>query len=324
MRKKRMSMNQVIKAIKKNSRFLITSHVSAEGDALGSALALASLLRKKGKKAYVVNADKTPSNYTFLPGAKKILSNIKASAFDVAIIVDCPVIQRIGNIVNVINNKPIIVIDHHIDNKRFGKINWIDPDASSVGEMIFALFKKMRVKIDKKDALNLYAALLTDTGSFKHANTSAKVLEIASELVRCGVVPSDIYRKIYETNTQEDVMYLAKLISSLSFTANGKIAYLEIKKNMCKKIDGRAELIDRVFDFAKSIYKVKAVVLFYELSGNLVKLSLRSKHPVNVQKVAKKFGGGGHCCASGGRINGKYNQIRNSVLNELKRTVKAL
>lgn len=318
-----MSMVQIVKAIKKNSRFLIALHVSADGDALGSALALASLLRKMGKKAYVVNDEKTPSDYAFFPGVKKISTKISPKQFDAVIIVDCPVIQRIGNIVDLITQKPIVVIDHHMDNKRFGTVNWIDPNASSVGEMIFSLFKKMKVKIDKNDALNLYAAILTDTGSFKHANTTSRVFDVVSKLTRYGVIPSDIYRRIYENNSQEDILRVAQLITALSFTAKGKVAYLEIKGNMLKKIEGRPGLIDKVFDFAKSIYKVKAVVLIYQLPGDLVKLSLRSKCPVDVQKVAKKFGGGGHRCASGSRIKGKYTLVKNSVLSQLKKAVEA-
>ncbi|GAG20131.1 unnamed protein product, partial [marine sediment metagenome] len=253
----------VIKAIKRHSRFLVTSHINPEGDALGSELALASLLRKSGKQAFIVNSDKTPANYSFLPGAKKIHRGLEAKAFETAFIIDCPNKQRIGQVATLIDNqKPIINIDHHIGNKNFGKINWVDSCASSSGEMIYHLFELMQINLDRKDALNIYTAILTDTGSFRHSNTTSKAFRIASDLLRFEINPAKIYARIYESNSAQDATIMAKIISRMSFAANNKIAWVKIGNFEFKKIQRRPEVLDKILDFAKSINSVKVVIIF--------------------------------------------------------------
>ncbi|MBN3039272.1 MAG: bifunctional oligoribonuclease/PAP phosphatase NrnA [Candidatus Omnitrophica bacterium] len=314
-----MGVNNIIKEIKKNSKFLIASHVNAEGDALGSELALAALLKKMGKKVCIVNSEKPSANYGFLPGIKMIRQKVGDFKFDVVFVVDCPVIQRIGALAGLLDkDKRIVTIDHHMDNKRFGRANWVDPKASSTGEMIYRLFHLMRVNMDKRDALNIYAAILTDTGSFRHANTTSEVLKIASDLLNFGITPAKVYTRIYENNTREDMMFVAKVISGMHFIAGGEIAWAEIKKGVCKKIEGKTELIDKILDFGKSVDSVQVVAIFYQLGDQSTKVSLRSKAPVNVQKVAKVFGGGGHRCASGCRIKSELQTVKSNMLREIK------
>ncbi len=315
-----MSAKKVIEAVKRYSTFLITSHVNAEGDALGSELALSSFLRKMGKKAFIVNSEKTPANYSFLPGAEKINTRLKSRKFQAAFIVDCPTKKRIGRTANLIDDKkPVINIDHHMDNKKFGRVNWIDPQASSAGEMVYRLFKSARIKLDKKDALNIYAAMLTDTGSFRHANTTSITLDIASELLKLGIKPARVYSEIYESNSLQESALVAKIISRLSFAANNQIAWVKIGRAIFKKIKGKHEVLDKVLDFAKSIDSVKVVIVFCQIKQRLFKISLRSKSPVNVQKIAVGFGGGGHKLASGCSIKAGFNQVKRMVLKEAKR-----
>lgn len=315
-----MSAKKVIEAIKKYSTFLVTSHVDAEGDALGSELALSSLLRKMGKKVFIVNNERAPANYGFLPGAEKINTRLKSRKFQVAFIVDCPTKKRIGATANLIDSKkPVINVDHHMDNKKFGKVNWIDPQASSVGEMIYRLFKLARIKLDKKDALNIYTAILTDTGSFRHANTTSTTLDIASELLKLGIKPAQVYSEIYESNSVQELALVAKIISGLSFAANNQIAWVKISQDIFKKIKGKHEVLGKVLDFAKSIDTVKVVIVFCQIKQRLIKISLRSKSPVNVQKVAVAFGGGGHKLASGCTVKAGFNQAKRMVLKEVKR-----
>ena len=180
-----MSVKRIAKAIANFDRFLISSHIDLEGDALGSELALASLLRKLGKTVYIVNASRTPANYQFLPGVKSVVQSLSPQQRpQAAFIIDCSIKQRIGAVEKLIDQRlPIINIDHHIDNNSFGRFNWIQPQASSTGEMIYQLFKLMRVKLDKADALNIYTAMLTDTGCFRHSNTTSLSHQICYELL---------------------------------------------------------------------------------------------------------------------------------------------
>lgn len=314
-----MSATKVIDAIKKYSKFLITSHISLEGDALGSELALASLLKKLGKQVFIINSDTTPSNYRFLPGVKRIHHELTKPAFEAAFIVDCSNRHRIGQVTSLIDDhKPIINIDHHIGNKQFGKINWCDPGASSAGEMIYRLFKLSQTKLDKKDALNIYVAILTDTGCFRHSNTTSTTLLISSKLLKFGIEPAKIYAKIYEDISAQDVTYIAKVISKMSFAANNKIAWVKIDKFEFKKMKGKQEVLDKILDFAKSINTVKVVAVFCQLNKRLIKLNFRSKKPIDVQRIALLFGGGGHKYASGCLIKASLKEAEKKVLKQVK------
>jgi len=320
-----MGINQLIRAIKKYSKFLITSHINAEGDALGSGLALASLLRKLGKQAFIVNRDGVPENYSFLPGAAGIRQSLNKCSFQAAFIIDCADKNRIGSIAKLIDSeKPLINIDHHIDNKKFGKINWVDPYASSTGEMIYRLFKLTRTKLNRKDALNIYTAIVTDTGSFRHSNTTSATLRIASELLRFGIEPAKTYSRVYENNSVENILLVAKIISRLSFGAGNKIAWVKIRTPEFKKIQANHEILDKILDFAKSINTVKIVIIFSQVEKGLVKLSFRSKSPINVQRIAKIYDGGGHKFASGCTIKGSLKEAESKVLRQVKKTLNTI
>lgn len=317
-----MSAKKVIRAIRKYTRFLLTSHIGLEGDALGSELALASLLRKLGKQVWLVNSDRAPANYGFLPGIKKIRHNLKKCDFQVAIIVDCPDKKRIGRIAQLIDQgTPIINIDHHTGNKEFGQVNWVNPHASSAGEMIYQLFKLKKVKLDKEDAFNIYTAIVTDTGSFRHFNTASSTHLVASQLLKLGINPAEIYSRIYENNSVEDVYLVNRIVSNLRFAADNKIAWVKINRGLFKKIEARREILDKILDFARSVNTVKIVIVFSEVGRRLIKLSLRSKPPVDVHRVASLFSGGGHKFASGCIIKGSLHEVEQRVLREAKRAL---
>ena len=315
-----MSAKRVIKAIKKYSTFLISSHIDLEGDALGSELALASLLRKLGKRAWIVNASPTPLNYKFLPGIKSISHNLTGPMPEAAFIIDCSNKQRVGRVSTLIkDNLPVINIDHHMGNKNFGRINWVDTRASSTGEMIFHLFKLTQTKLTKADALNIYTAMLTDTGSFRHYNTQDATHQICSGLLKFGIRPAKIYSQIYENNSARDVQIVGKIICRMNFAANNRIAWISIAQAQSKKIKNKPEILDKIIDLAKSINTVLVVLIFSQKDKRFVKLSMRSKSPINVQKIARGFGGGGHKFASGCTIKGNLKHAEQTVLRRVKK-----
>lgn len=317
-----MSKQKVIKAIKKYSKFLITAHIGLEGDALGSELALASLLQKLGKRASIVNADRTPANYSFLPGTRKICHRLIGNDSQAVFIIDCSQKSRIGTVADQIKCElPIINIDHHIDNKRFGRVNWVDQRASSAGEMIYHLFELTKARIDRNDAVNIFTAISTDTGSFRHSNTTSTTFHICGELLKFGINPAQIYTKIYEGNSAQDIRYLAKIISRINFAAKAKVAWIKINQREFKRIKGKHEIMEKVLDFAKSITTVKVVIIFCQLKHRLIKLSFRSKGAINVQKIALIFGGGGHICASGCTIKGSISEVERKVLKQVKKAL---
>ena len=170
-----MGIKEITEAIRKYDDYIITSHINIEGDAIGSELAFFYLIKQLGKRAHIVNDDSVPDRYRFLPGWDKIIigDSGRLKGCENTIIVDCPTIERCGRVAQLIYNSKIkINVDHHISNENFGDFNWVDPEASSCGEMIFNLYKEMELNINEEIATMLYVAILTDTGSFQYDSTT--------------------------------------------------------------------------------------------------------------------------------------------------------
>ena len=322
-----MSMMNVIKAIKdkKNKHFLIASHQKMEGDAIGSMLAMAELLRAAGKKVVFLPPEDMPDLYRFLPNASKIRAkkNLNGIKYDVACLVDCTDIDRLGDAQNgIYPTRPIINIDHHISNTNFGSINWVEPGMSCSGEQIYHLFKKMNLSINKRAALYIYIAILTDTGSFRYSNTTAKTHEIAAELISLGVNPADIYRRIYEETSRSSLSLLAYVLSTLKTTKDCRIAWIYITRKM---LNGHSSSIDDTQDFIgfpRAIKGVKISIAFKEAGKGIIKVSFRSNDGVDVNRLARYFGGGGHASASGCTLKGGMREVEKAVLIKAKELLK--
>jgi len=316
-----MSLKIVKQAINKFDTFLISSHINPEGDSVGSQIALAILLKKLGKKAFILNESPVPHVLGFMNGVGGILKEVPRDFdFQAAIILDCPDITRIGTVQKYITEeKTVINIDHHVSNENFGKYNWVEEKCSSVGEMVFELFKAFKVKIQYDEALAMYVAIMTDTGSFKYTNTTSRTHEIIAELMDRGVKPYDIYTRIYETTSFQDINLLSDALRTLQVTDEGKIAWLWVTKEALKKTKASLEGTEGIINFARSIEGVEIAILFRETgTENRIKVSFRSKANVDVNKLASFFKGGGHKTASGATVFGKMEEVEKSVLKKAK------
>ncbi len=313
-------MQKVIAAIKRYKRFLITAHVNLEGDSLGSQLAMKELLEALGKEAFIVDNDKVPEHYKFLPGARDVSNNIdKRLDFDAALVLDCPTLKRIGRVRDIISkNTPVINIDHHISNERFGYVNWVDANASSAGEMVYRLFKETGVHLTKEIALCLYIAILTDTGSFNYDNTSSVTHEIAGELLGYGLDPASVSENVYERRSVADIKFLGLVLATLKVNSTGEVAYLEITRSILRQTGVDVSKSEGFVNYARSIDKVKVAILFREDMKNKkrINVSFRSKGDVDVNKLASHFGGGGHVRASGCVMEGSLAAVEKKVLKK--------
>ena len=315
-----MGIKEIAEAIKKYDNYLITSHVNAEGDAIGSELALFYLIKQLGKNAVLVNNDPVPDRYRFLPGSGKLIvttNNDKAKDYENAIVVDCPTMERSGKITSLLQRAKIkINIDHHVSNENFGDFNWVAPDASSCGEMIFNLYKEMKLSINEEVATMLYVAILTDTGSFRYNSTTRNTHRVVGELLKSGIKPAKIYEKIYETNTIGDIELLAKALSTIKVTGNGKIAYMYVTKKMLDDTNTTADRTDGFVNFARSIGGSEISLFFREGTSDPqeINVGFRSKDRANVNVLASKFGGGGHPKASGCSLKGPLLEVIAKVL----------
>ena len=321
------AINKTKKALKGFNRFLITSHINPEGDSLGSQLAMANLLESLGKECVIYNNDRVPAHYLFLPGSRLIRQALggKKKKFDAAIVLDCPNLRRTGRVMSAVKKcRFIFNIDHHVSNERFGDLNWIETGASSVGEMIFTLHKKMNCEITKETALYIYIAILTDTGSFNYSNTSRATHEIVSELLAHGIAPYDVSKSIYESKAIGDIRLLGRVLSGLKVSAGGKLAYIVVRKKLFKNTGTTPLACENFVNFARSVKGVEVAVFFREdmKKKGYVHVSMRSGKKIDVNRIASFFGGGGHRSASGCTVRGNFENVKKKVLSRIKSELK--
>ncbi len=313
-------LKEIKKIIENNKNFLIIAHKNMEADALGSQLALARLLRKLGKKVFLVNADKVPSIYHFLPQADKVKQNIPDTKIDICFVLDCSDLERTGRLAKKLKKFFIVNIDHHVSNTKFGNINWIDKNSTSTCELIYRLYKFLKVSLDKESALCIYAGVLSDTGSFSFVNTSRTAHKISYELLKFGIDSSEVYQRIYNNFSLREIKFCLEVLRSIKSCYKGKIVYCETNE-WKKNLKSSSELTEFILSLMRSI-KDSEVAILFKYMENKVRINLRSKGKVDVNKVASFFGGGGHTCASAVTIKGTLNSVKKKVLKKIIEDIK--
>jgi phosphoesterase RecJ-like protein len=316
-------IHRIIDIINRNATFLITSHERPDGDALGSELALYQMLRTSGKTVTVYNQDQTPGDYRFLPGADVIVHELRPTeSFDVAFILDCSELERVGREAGRIGRiRQIVSIDHHVSNGGFCDATLLDAGASSTGELIFRLAEAMALPLTPEMAMNLYAALLTDTGGFCYGNTTRDCLLIAGRLVESGARPQWISENIYDNAPLVKIRLLAVMLESLALDLNGRVGSMIVTQENLANTGALQEHTEGLVDLPRTIEGVQISILFSELEKNYFKLSLRSKGRFDVERVARKLGGGGHVNAAGCRIKGDIATVKRLVLAQIEAVV---
>jgi len=319
-----MNMKKIIETIYKNNRFLISTHVNPDPDALCSELAIAGYLRGLGKKVSVINEEEVLERFYFFPGVKQIkgLKDKKQLNYDVAIVVDCGDLNRIGKVKGLLQpDNPLINIDHHITNDSFGTLNLVLPKVSSTCEVLYGLFVKDKAILTRDIAFCLYTGIMTDTGSFRYSNTSPRTHQVAGELRKFQFSAVSIYQNIYETISLNDSKEFTKVLSRFDTLCDGKIICMDLSKQVINRFSEAFDLRDALFRFLRSIKGVEAVVICTEFRRNQTRVNLRSAGNVNVAKLAHIFNGGGHHNASGCQIEGSISQARTKILKEIKKVL---
>lgn len=317
------NFNEITKLLEKNNSFLITSHKNIDGDAIGSELALYFILKKLNKKPIILNQDRLPRIYNFLPDSDKVHcledNYINIKNIDVGIIVDCSNFERIEETYKIFKNiKNIINIDHHNSNENYGDLNYIDSLASSVGEIIYDLIKFINLDLlDEKISTCLYTAIITDTGSFRYSNVSSKTFSVVSDLASQGIKPNLIADNIYNRNTYSGLKLLGKALLTLEVDESNYVSWLTITRDMLNNTEANDEEVEGIIDMARTLENTEVSILFRETKDNKIKVSFRSKGDFNVNKFAGKFNGGGHPNSSGCVCLGKIAEVKEKILSEL-------
>lgn len=319
-------MKAIVEAIRSNRRFLISSHVNPEGDALGSALALAFLLKRMGKQVTLANEGGIPEAFRFFPRPVPVLSRPRAGfKADVSFVVDVPVFSRVGSIAAMIQKIPtVICIDHHVSNQRFADLNWVDPKAAATGEMIYRLYRAFGIRLNFPEALCLYVAIVTDTGSFRYMNTTPAVHRIVAELIAAGVSPLKVSQALFESYAVSDLRFLGTVLRAIRHSPDGRIVWLEVPYRLLKDFRAGTEIVDGLVNYPRSIRTaLVAFVLRETPDRKKVRVSFRSKGTVDVDRIARTFGGGGHVAASGCTIEGTLARARARVLKAARAAIGA-
>jgi bifunctional oligoribonuclease and PAP phosphatase NrnA len=308
-----------------NNSFLITTHVNPDADAIGSEIALYFILKEWEKKIYIVNYSSTPYNLQFLDVENKIEKYDEEKHHELFNNVDALVAldyNRSDRIVKMQkgflqSSKIKICIDHHQEPENFADHYFIDNTYTASGQIIYELIKKTKiVKLDNKIAMPIYAAIMTDTGSFRFERTTPQVHRIAAELLEHNIDPGEVFNKIYEQGKFGKIKLLGKGLESLSLYGKSKeIAYMTLTREMFGSTNAEEFDTDGFVNFSLSIENVKIGLLFIELNEGF-KVSFRSKGKIPINKLAEEFGGGGHINAAGLRI---YNKNLKEFIPEILR-----
>lgn len=315
------SLPDFCRALKKYDNFLLTCHVLPEGDAIGSILAMDSLLRRMGKKTLVAAEDDFPERLFCLKTKRwNTVNGIKKKNFGALVTTDCPTLERVGKVKSLLGPETVIFnIDHHISNSNFGKYNYVLPDAAASGEVVYNIFKQMKMKLTKEEAAFLYVALSTDTGSFKYESTTVRSHQIAAELIKTGIPIGKINDEIYATYSLNKIDLYSRLLSRVKTEADGKIAWAVMRAEDLEKSGATHEDTEGFIDFLKYLRDVKIAFFVIETSPKTARVSFRAKDSYDVNRVATHFKGGGHKKAAGCVIHAPIDEAETMLLERVRK-----
>lgn len=299
-------LDQLRVLMTRSDRVLVVSHVDPDGDALGTQLAFAGYLKSLGKTVFLVRDGEIPPKYLSLPGIDSIKSIDSLGtipdkpAIDTMVALECPTIERAGKAIKFIDDTVTIVnIDHHRENSQFGILNWVDEKASSVGEMVYEYFEHIDYEIDPDSAVQLYAAILTDTGRFRYRSTSPRTMEIGGKLLALGVDPQKVCDSIYFEMPVSTLTLTGKVLNEIEFHHNDAICLLTLKQKHLSESKAEPAEAEGLVDYTMRGKGVIVGALLKEIDDQKTRVSLRSRDGINVAALAARFDGGGHFNAAG-------------------------
>jgi len=287
---------------------VVASHQRPDGDAIGSAMAMALALRALGKDAIVVTDAIPPVFLQPFPEVAGIQITPEIhGAFDAALIMECSELSRTG--VRGLDGSPVMNIDHHPGNKVYGAINWIDESAAACGEMAFTLIEALGAPLTKEIATHIYLAILTDTGSFHFSHLSVRTYEIAMRCVEAGADPQWIARTHYDSNSLSRVRIFGAVMNHMVIVDEGRVALLSITRQTMDELNGTNDDLEGLINFPLTVKDIEAAAFFKEIADRDWRVSLRSKGSVDIGAIAREFKGGGHTNAAGCSTTGDLDTI---------------
>ncbi len=319
------------KILEEENSFLITTHVNPDADALGSEIAVYEILSHLQKEVRIINHSETPYNHRFLD-PKNVIEVYEPSLHDeyidkveLIIILDLNQLNRIVSMENVVrlSKSEKICIDHHLNPEPFTKYYFADPALAATGEIIFNLIENTKIApLNYEIANALYAAIMTDTGSFRFDRTTPKIHRIAAQLLEYGIKPDEVHDKIFSQSKIGKQHLLGHALNSLKLNSTEEICYMTLTREDLIRNNATEADLDGFVNYCLGIENVRIGIFFYELSDG-IKISFRSKGKIPVNELAAEIGGGGHLNASGARLfDAKLNDYVDRVIKSAEKYLK--
>jgi phosphoesterase RecJ-like protein len=309
-------LDDLVERLRTGQRFVISSHQRPDGDAIGSAMAAAYALRSLGKQVDVV-FDAVPPHFLLpFPGvATARITPVVNDSYDAAIIMECSALDRTG--VGGLDRSPVLNIDHHVGNTRFGVVNWIDESAAACTELVFTLVESLGASLTSEVATHIYLGVLTDTGSFHFSHLTPRTYEIARRCVEAGADPQWIARTHYDSSTLGRVRIFGAVLNGMQLDDSGRVALLTMTRALANAAAASYDDTDGLINFPLTVKDIQAVAFIKEMDDGSWRVSMRSKGAVDVRAIASEFGGGGHVNAAGCSADGALPQIQKTFLERL-------
>ena len=309
-------LDTVVDRLRGGQRVIISSHQRPDGDAIGSAMAAAFALRGLGKQADVVFDAPPPHFLQPFPGVDQVrVASRVDHTYDAALIMECGALDRTG--VAGLDRSPVLNVDHHLGNTRYGQVNWVDESAAACTELVFTLVERLGAPLTREVATHVYLGILTDTGSFHFSHITPRTFEIARRSVEAGADPQWIARTHYDSSTIGRVKIFGAVLNGMELDSSGRVAMLTITAALAADAGATYDDTEGLINFPLTVKDIQAVAFFKEMTDGSWRVSLRSKGNVDVRAVASRFGGGGHVNAAGCSASGELAQLRQTFMQLL-------
>lgn len=327
----RAAAHEVAALVRPGARLCLTTHVNADGDGLGSEVAMVHLLRERGAEVLVTNPTPAPPRFAFLfddiAGADASAHAVKElRRADAIVVLDIADLSRLGALADTVRERgvPVACIDHHVSPGTLpAGPRFVDPTAAATGELIYLLAREAGWPVTSAAARALYVALVTDTGGFRFSNTRPRTLRIAGDLLEAGVDTEQVYLDVYAGAPAGRPRLLAEVLQTLVVEEEIGLAWVTVPPGALERHGVDPDDLDGVVEHARSVRRVRLALLFREMSGTRIKVSLRSVGPVDVAELARRFGGGGHAKAAGVAIQGTLAEVQTVVLAAAREYLRA-
>jgi len=316
----RRHLQQVAQVLQEAKSVVLACHLNPDGDTLGCALALQSVLEGLGKRVVTLSSDGVPEIYRFLPGSEKVLTSTEQRGFDVAVVCDTGTPERIGKARDAVFSARIIVdIDHHVTEGAFGDIRIQQPKAAATAEIVYRLLKVMDVPITPNVATCLLTGIITDTGLYRYMNVSPSTFRLSATLMEAGASPAQIAEEVFERRSFPSVRLLGRALEHIRQEEEGKLVWSYLSYEDFTELGATDEDTEGIITQLRAVRDSVVLALLREVKPGRVRVSVRSRDErFDMSKLAEKFGGGGHRMAAGFWVDGGIDEAKAKVIGALR------